>query len=154
MAGFDVDPDNPRFPFQKIFQGKRFQKPSKADHRRNPNRVVMVLWYRQAINIGLVVALLMTSLCCCSSKYEKDFISHFVFRETLRLWWPLKLSKWHGEWKLEGKTGLLSEGEITGTQSGRSRRQDWKPEPKGVITYTPKSDMTIHLGVEDRGMEG
>lgn len=23
----------------------------------------------------------------------------------------------------------------------------WKQEPKGVITYTPKSDMTIHLGV-------
>lgn len=81
--------------------------------------------------------------------------THFIFRETLRLWWPLKLSKWHGEWKLEGKTGLLSEGgrEITGTQSGRSRRQDWKPEPKGVITYTPKSDMTIHLGVEDGGIE-
>lgn len=23
----------------------------------------------------------------------------------------------------------------------------WKEETKGVITYTPKSDMTIHLGV-------
>lgn len=32
----------------------------------------------------------------------------------------------------------------------RSRHADglcWKQEPKGVITYTPKSDMTIHLGV-------
>lgn len=28
-----------------------------------------------------------------------------------------------------------------------SRRLCWKQEPKGVITYTPKSDMTIHLGV-------
>lgn len=27
------------------------------------------------------------------------------------------------------------------------RRLCWKQEPKGVITYTPKSDMTIHLGV-------
>ncbi|KAK7905247.1 hypothetical protein WMY93_017854 [Mugilogobius chulae] len=27
------------------------------------------------------------------------------------------------------------------------RRVCWKQEPKGVITYTPKSDMTIHLGV-------
>lgn len=27
------------------------------------------------------------------------------------------------------------------------RRSCWKQEPKGVITYTPKSDMTIHLGV-------
>lgn len=27
----------------------------------------------------------------------------------------------------------------------------WKQEPKGVITYTPKSDMTIHLGVVAAG---
>lgn len=27
----------------------------------------------------------------------------------------------------------------------------WKQEPKGVITYTPKSDMTIHLGVVGSG---
>lgn len=31
------------------------------------------------------------------------------------------------------------------------RRVCWKQEPKGVITYTPKSDMTIHLGVVARG---
>lgn len=33
------------------------------------------------------------------------------------------------------------------------RRLCWKQEPKGVITYTPKSDMTIHLGVV-AGAEG
>lgn len=30
----------------------------------------------------------------------------------------------------------------------------WKQEPKGVITYTPKSDMTIHLGVVAAGGGG
>ena len=30
----------------------------------------------------------------------------------------------------------------------------WKQEPKGVITYTPKSDMTIHLGVVAGGGGG
>lgn len=34
------------------------------------------------------------------------------------------------------------------------RRVCWKQEPKGVITYTPKSDMTIHLGVVARGRWG
>lgn len=34
------------------------------------------------------------------------------------------------------------------------RRVCWKQEPKGVITYTPKSDMTIHLGVVAGGGGG
>lgn len=32
-------------------------------------------------------------------------------------------------------------------QSCHTDGVSWKQEPKGVITYTPESDMTIHLGV-------
>lgn len=32
-------------------------------------------------------------------------------------------------------------------QSCHADGVSWKQEPKGVITYTPESDMTIHLGV-------